>query len=312
MLKNNAIKRIIVTTLAVFVLMIIYLFPVKDNSSVENDITYVDVITMPIYLLDDNNYVARTNMLKKSEILEENIKYIISTLTENSKEASILPTNFKPLIPENTEILDFSIEDKLLKINFSKEILNIEMAYEEKMLEAIIFSLCELEEISELIIFVEGEKLTKYIHSDKMLPITLSKDFGINKVYDITSVKTISKTINYYISEANNITYYVPITKYSNESLEKLEVIIKNLKTSPINQTNLISYLKVSATLDDYEVLEESILLSFDNNLIADLSSKNIIEEVKYSIFLSLRDTYDIKSVVFNIPNEKKLDVILD
>jgi hypothetical protein len=34
------------------------------------------------------------------------------------------------------------------------------------------------------------------------------------------------------------------------------------------------------------------------------MSNKTILEEVKYSIYLSLKDNYDIKSVIFEIPNQ--------
>ncbi len=313
MLKNNALKRIIVSTLALFILLFLYLFPVNSNSNnISTSTSYVEVITMPIYLIDTNNYVARTDLLKKSEILEDNINYIIDVLTEDSNESFLLPNNFKAIIPKNTKLIDFSINEKLLKLNFSKEFLSVSAENEEKMYEALIFSLCELNEIDEIIIFIEGNKLNNYIHSDKSLPSTLNKEFGINKVYDITSVKATSKTINYYISKNNDQTYYIPITKYSNSFSEKIEIIIKNLQTSPINQTNLISYLKASANTTDYQILEQSVLLSFNNELIADLSSQNILEEVKYSIFLSVRDTYNVKSVIFDIPSEKKIDVILD
>ncbi len=312
MLKKNAFKRILISTLALFILLFLYLFPVNNKNNIEEEISYIDAIKMPIYLSDKNNYVARIDILKSSEEVLKNIKNIISTLTINSAESSYLPDGFKAVIPENTKINELSLDENILKIDFSKEFLNYEKDNELIIFESLIFSLCEFKEVEEIMIFIDGIKLNKLPYLQKDLPNTLDKSFGINKIYDITSFKGVDMTINYYISKTDNLTYYIPISKYENSSNEKIEIIIENLKTSPINQTNLISYLKASANLESYEIMEETINLSFDNNLLADLSSNNIIEEVKYSIYLSIRDTYNIKSVIFELPNEENVSVLLD
>ena len=36
----------------------------------------------------------------------------------------------------------------------------------------------------------------------------------------------------------------------------------------------------------------------------------DILEEVKYTIFLSARDTYDIKNVIFDIKSEKVVSLL--
>lgn len=44
---------------------------------------------MPIFLVDNSNYVARTSIVKSSETINEQIKEIIETLTINSKNQLI-------------------------------------------------------------------------------------------------------------------------------------------------------------------------------------------------------------------------------
>ncbi len=313
MIKNNALRRILISTLALFIFIFLYLFPVPNiDKNIETQISYIQAIETPVYLIDNNNYVSRINIINKSTDINSSIEYIIKYLTKNSNESYYLPSGFHSIIPVNTKLLSYNLTNKILKLDFSKEFLNISTEEEIKLIESIVFSLCEFKEIDSIMIFVEGEKLNILPKNNIQLPNTLNKNFGINKVYDITSIKQINHTINYYISKINDYTYYIPISKYENTSKEKIEVIIKNLQTTPYNQTNLISYLKASATLENYQILEESVSISFNNELIADLSSTNIIEEVKYSIFLSIRDTYDIKSVVFDIQNEQKVTVLLD
>ena len=127
------------------------------------------------------------------------------------------------------------------------------------------------------------------------------RSFGINKVYDITNITTSSKTTIYYIGKEDDLTYYIPVTKIDNNPNEKIEIIINELKSAPIYETNLISFLASSVELLNYEILENQINLTFNNEIFEDFTEKNILEEVKYSIALSLMDTLNVKEVIFKV-----------
>lgn len=304
MIKKSSIRRICVATLALFILLIIYFFPSSDVT-IKEHLSYIKKDEMPIFLVDNSNYVARTSIVKSSETINEQIKEIIETLTINSKKSTYIRDGFKPIIPENTKIIDLKLDNEILTINFSKEFLTVNETNEESMLEALIYSLTELKEIKKIKILVENIPFTKLPNSNKKLPEYLDKTYGINKIYNLNSLKETSKTTIYYLSKINDYYYYVPVTKVSNEKLERVEIIIKELKSTPIYHTNLISYLAASANMTNYELLENAICLSFNNYLIANMKEEQILEEVKYSIALSLRDTYGINEVIFNIPDSE-------
>ena len=107
--------------------------------------------------------------------------------------------------------------------------------------------------IKKISIYVEGNKLLKLPKSNKKLPDYLDKSYGINKIYNLDSLKESSKTTIYYLSKNKDYYYYVPVTKVSNEKNERVEIIIKELKSTPIYHTNLISYLAASANMTSYE-----------------------------------------------------------
>lgn len=306
MLKKIAYKKIFIIFSSFIILLIIYFFPNQSHPNFNTTLTYQNPQTMPIYLIDNNNLVSRFEIIKKSDNVLDLIDEIIDNLTINGKDNNYIPENFKKIIPENTKIINKDLNDGLLKINFSKELLNISLENEEKMLEAIIYSLTEIKDIKKIMLFVEGEQLTKLPNSKKNIPNTLDRNYGINKMYDLTSMKDINKVTTYYISKIDNIEYYTPITSYTNTKKEKVEIIIEKLKISPTYDTNLVSYLNASAELLKYEILENSINLSF-NNEILDLNDFSIIEEVKYSIALSIRDTYDIYETIFFVD-----DILMD
>ena len=308
MIKKSSIRRICVATLTLFILLIIYFFPSNDTV-IKEHLSYITKDEMPIFLVDNSDYVARTSIVKNSSETIEQIKEIIEALTKNTKKSSYIRDGFKPIIPEGTKILDLKLEENILTINFSKELLNVVHCDEQKMIEAIIYSLTEIKDIKKIKILVEGKPLTNLPNSNKKLPEYLDKSYGINKIYNLDSLKETTKTTIYYLSKNKDYYYYVPVTKVSNEKTERVEIIIKELKSTPIYHTNLISYLAASANMTSYEMLENAISLSFNNYLIANIKEEDILEEVKYSIALSIRDTYGINEVIFNIPDTENTKI---
>lgn len=308
MIKKSSIRRICVATLTLFILLIIYFFPSNDTV-IKEHLSYITKDEMPIFLVDNSDYVARTSIVKNSSETIEQIKEIIEALTKNTKKSSYIRDGFKPIIPDGTKILDLKLEENILTIDFSKELLNVVHCDEQKMIEAIIYSLTEIKDIKKIKILVEGKPLANLPNSNKKLPEYLDKSYGINKIYNIDSIKETTKTTIYYLSKNKDYYYYVPVTKVSNEKTERVEIIIKELKSTPIYHTNLISYLAASANMTSYEMLENAISLSFNNYLIANIKEEDILEEVKYSIALSIRDTYGINEVIFNIPDTENTKI---
>lgn len=307
MLKAHAYRKIVIASLTLIILGLLYFFPSSDekNFKINQSLSYIDVSTNPIYLIDNNEYVARTDIIKTEEDPVKLAKEIIQSLIIGSEKSEYLPEGFKAIIPKNTKVLNISLENGLLKVDFSKELLNIKAEDAEKMLEAIIYSLTEIDTIDSLMIFIEGEKLNNLPGSTTTLPNTLDRSFGINKIYNLTSFKNISSVTSYYLSKFKDTYYYVPVTTVSNNQKEKIEVIIEQLKTAPINQTNLISFLATNAELTEYEILENTISLSFNNYVFDSFDDKTILEEVKYSIGLSVQDSYSVSKVIFNVDGEE-------
>ena len=287
MLKKNALRRICISTFSLFIVLLLCIFP-NNETSYPEEIISINELTMPLYIKDQNGYVARTNIIKKKD---NDIEYIINLLTKGSLYENYLPVNFEPLIPENTKLLNYSLNDKVLKLNFSKEFLLVNENDEEKMIESLICSLCELESIDKILIYVENKKLNELPNSKVKLPVSLDKSYGINKVYDIKSFKNVTKTTIYYASKTDDLTYYIPITKITNNDANAVEIIVKELKTSPIYESNLISFLNASYELKNYEIMENSVNMSFDNKMLLNLNDENITEKVKYTLSLSIRDT---------------------
>ena len=69
MLKKMCTKRILVTSSVLFALALLYFMPNNNELNVKEELVYVNknVITKSIYLLDSNNYLAKTEVAITSE-----------------------------------------------------------------------------------------------------------------------------------------------------------------------------------------------------------------------------------------------------
>ena len=307
MIKRSILKRIIIASIALLILVITYTFPTYTSNNINQTLSYIEPNKTTIYLLDNSNLVSRTKIISKdnNNDLISKSKNIINALIINTPYSKYTPDGFKPIIPEGTKINSINIDNSILKINFDETFLNLEKETEEKVIESLIYSLTEIDGINGIMIFINDNLLEELPNSNKKLPNILDRNYGINKIYEIDDIKNTSKTTIYYLNNYKDNTYYTPVTYISNDNKDKIEVIIEKLKSSPITQTNLMSYLASNAELLDYEITESTINLSFNNYIFNEIDKKDILEEVKYTIGLSIKDNYNVDNVIFNVNNEK-------
>ena len=310
MLKSMSIKKIIVSTTAIVLLLVIYLIPSnrKDIDLKNNTLEYsYNNIVSTIYLIDSNNYVARTTIPTCKCEGVDLAKDLVYGLVIGGPKNNIIPNGFRSIIPPDVTIKDINLQENILTIDFSKELLEVNDKDEDEMIESIIYTLTSIDGIDKVIIKVEGEVLNKLPNSKTNIPTVLDKSYGINKSYDLSNLTDILSYTTYYTSTYNNNKYYVPVTKYINsKESDVVKVIIKELGSSPIYQTNLMSYLNANVTLNSYELLDNNLKLNFNELLLNDLNSKSILEEVIYTISLSMNNVYDnLESVSFLVNNEE-------
>lgn len=311
MLKRKLIRKIMVASCALFALLLLYLIPDNENKlNIEENLEYVkpEIVTNSIFLLDDYNYLAKTEVVINSENIEEKIKELLNILITGGQLENRVPNGFRSILPSETKILSVKYENGLAKINFSKDLLDIDISLEEKMIEAIIYTVTTIEEVDKIIIYVEGDILTQLPKSKIILPTTLDRNFGINKIYDFTKTKDITQVTIYYLKEHNEDYYYVPVTKYLNDNRDKIKIIIDELTSYNTYNTNLISYLDSNTELLAIEEQLDILELTFNNYIFSGVDDKEILEEVIYTICLSIKDNYDVNEIV--IKNDEQEDFL--
>ena len=158
-----------------------------------------------------------------------------------------------------------------------------------------------LDGVEGVTIKIDNNLLTELPKTKKQVPETLTRNFGINKVFDIDSLNGIQKVTLYYMDEINDNSYYVPVTKYLNDDREKINIIIDNLSSHYIYESNLISLLNQDTELINYEIEDEIMTVNFNNSI---FTNDKLLEEVTYTISESIFDTYDVKGVIFQVEGE--------
>ena len=124
MLKRISIRKIILSSLALFAMFLIYIIPANDKSlDIKEELEYVNtnVESSPIFLMDKNSYVALTNVALSSENVINKARELIKILTIGGMDSKI-PSGFSAIIPPNTEVLNLSFENGVLKVDFSKDL----------------------------------------------------------------------------------------------------------------------------------------------------------------------------------------------
>jgi len=307
-LKKIYIKKIITCFVALFTILLIYIIPESQETiEYKEEIEYVnkDIKTSTIFLLDSNNYLASTKIITEKTDTIGKAKELINALIIDGNMQDKIPNGFKSIIPSGTNILNLTYDNKVIKIDFSSDLMNTSNDNEERIIEAIVYTLTSIEDVDFVIIYMEGEILTKLPKSKITLPSTLDRSIGINKEYNLTNTKDINQTTIYYISKFNDSMYYVPVTKINNDNRSKIEIIIDELASSNVYKPNLMSYLNNNTELLSVNENQDELVLNFNSAILDDINTKDILEEVIYTISMSISDNYDVENVIFNVENEE-------
>lgn len=296
MIKKYAMNKIFVSTLIFGLLLLFYLVPSPSFEVEINEKDSNKEFENVVYLLDDDNYVSRVISYYDETDIEKVIRNKINILINGDKNLN----NFYSLIPKKTILKDISVNKDSVYLNFSKEFLNVNKYIEESMVESIVYTLTEINGINNVYINVDGEKFVMLPNSKKVIPYPLTRSFGINKKYDLDSLNDIDKTIVYFVKKYDSSEYYVPITKVSNLSSSKIDIIIDELKSTVNAQDNLSSFISDNVVLEESKIIDDKIDLVFNEYIFSDSSKKTILEEVKYVVSQSIFDNLDVKEVIFS------------
>ena len=305
MIKTKAIRKMLITTMSLFLVLTVFsLSFLNDEKTLRVNMEIVHdngVNTSDIYLLGENGYLIRKSILLDKDTVRENILKIVDELTES--DTTKFSNGFRGVIPKECSVLDVIVGSNLVTLNFSKEFLNVLEENEKKMIESVVFSVLDYTKLDGVVILVEGELLTEYPNSKEKLDKVLTKNIGINKQYNIKSRDNLLSVVLYYVVDIDGDNYYVPVTKYLNDTKEKIDIIVEELVNDNINDAGLMSFLNNKVELIEYDEANNVMVLNF-NEYLFDYNNF-VLDEVLYSISYSVFENYDVNMVMFEVNGEE-------
>lgn len=310
MLKRRAFRKIIITTFSLITIFLICIVPSKffkdDNYlNLNIDVSYVtNLDSNDIYLLADNGYLTKTSIVLNEEDIEEKIKNIIDYLIID--KSSKIPSGLYGIIPKNTVVNSISIDNSIVTVDFTQDLLKTSKERERKVIEALTYSLINLDGVEGVRIKIDGKYLDELPQTKEKLPDVLNRNFGINKVFEITGFNDTTVVTTFYLNDINDKLYYVPVTKYINDDREKIKIIIDNLSSNYIYESSLMSLLPQNTELINYEIENNKISLNFSNDI---FFNDNVIEEVVYQLTESVFSNYDVDDVALQVNGSDYVDI---
>lgn len=310
MLRKFAYNKIFRTTGMFLLLLLLVLFPTSKEYTLQDTKTKktaaINTQKREVFLLDKEEYVARCMVDISFANKEEYAKELVELMIIDGKYEDDIPNGFKAILPSDIRLNSLSIDNDSIIIDLSKEFYNIKKEYETKALEMLTYNLTTIDGINKLYINIDGKKLETLVNSNKNVSQPFTRNDGINKkTLDLINYKNTNKTTIYFVSKNSGNYYYVPVTKISNNQDEKIKIIINELTSSHIYETNLMSFLNYNAKLIDYNIKDNVLTLNFNKYLFDDVNTSSILEEVIYSISLSVRDNYNVEEVIFNVDGKE-------
>ena len=303
MLRTKALRKIFITTLSLFILLTV--FTIIDNNTITSNILKTDLEiednvkanTNNIYVFNKDFRIVKTKIFLDDSNLKDKVIKLLDNLIIG--QGNNLPEGLYGTIPKNTKIIDVLLGNNIVTVNFSKELLNVSQDNSKNVVASIVYSIIDLCKVDDVNILVEDKVLKYYPNLNEKLPDVLNKNIGINEFYNLTSRDNINKVVIYYLEDINDKLYYVPVTKYLNDDRDKIKIIVEELSSKYIYESNLMSFLNSNALLLNYKE-EDNVMNLYFNDYLFDSNDK-VLEEVLYSLAYSVFDNYDVDMVSFDV-----------
>lgn len=270
----------------------------KENNGQEEATT--ETVKRDLYLIDDNGLVVpyTVDLPKTDSAARQVLEYLVAGGPLNE----MLPDGFRAVIPQDT-VVDVNLKDGTLTADFSKEFGTYNPEDEEKILQAITWTLTQFDNVNNVVISVNGYPLDEMPVNGTPIPADLSRADGINidnsGVVDITNSRPV--TLYFYVQN-EEAEYYVPVTKrIENTGVDNVTAVVNALIEGPGMNSHLISDIHQDAKLLGAKMEEGKVTLDFNEAIFGAFNEKMISKHTINSLVLSLTEQPEVEGVAITV-----------
>ena len=263
-----------------------------------------------LFLIDKSGFVVpyTMNLPKTDSVAKQSLEYLV----EGGPVSNMLPNGFRAVLPQDTQVLGVNIKDGTAIADFSKEFSNYKKEDEEKILQAITWTLTQFDSVETVKIWVNGHEQTEMPVNSTPIPDGASRMDGINHdssdVADITNTQPLTV---YYMAEADGQQYFVPVTKrIDNNETDPIVSAVEELVKGPALSSGLLNDFQDGVKLLSAPKNEDGkVTLDFNDAIYGSFDEKQkiISSSVLQSLVLTLTEQQGIESVAVTVDGKADL-----
>lgn len=257
--------------------------PKTIETTYETEISY-----KRIYAISEDNslVIPLTATCPVSSNVAEDMLCVLNLLKEDSSVTS--NSGFTYTLNKNVKVNAIEIDEKVASIDFSSEFNDYPVTKERKILESLVWTLSQFDEIDGLIIKVNGLALERMPQNNTPLPSLLTKDIGINHYLSDSDPYNTSSITIFYETEINDLTYLVPVTRRIEEKVNQMSSLLETLYMD-------IDFYTGLKTVSILSSLEINNFIYDPDKIVLDLSDKSLLEEL-----CVYEEIYELLMLTFN------------
>jgi len=263
-----------------------------------------------LYLNDRNGQVAPQSIVV--EVEGEVERALVEHLVQEGPVTEKLPSGFQAVLPPGTEVLDMSINSSgVAHIDFNESFADYHPSKEMQVIQSLTWTLTQLDDVDRVKISMNGEELFTMPHNNTPIADGYTREHGINlELNDQADLVSTTPIVVYFLSQTDDQTYYVPVTRRVDENKNKYEAVIDELLEGPSYMSRLLTDFRQEVELIEEPSLKNGIVtLNFNEALLSQLEGTAISEDVLNMLVLSLTEQANIESVSLMVNSESTIMV---
>ncbi|SDP01561.1 GerMN domain-containing protein [Halobacillus sp. SY10] len=259
-------------------------------------------VAREVYLMDANGMVApQTLELPASEeVATQALEYMV----KDGPVTNLLPNGFEAVLPAGTEILGVNAkEDGTLVVDVSEEFKNYAAEDEEKILQAMTYTLTQFENVKRIKLWING-------HEQQVMPVDgtpiskgVSRADGINhSVGNNTDIMNSEAVTVYFPAQNGEQVYQVPVTTRVAKGSDEYTAMVQALLEGPELGSALMNPFNEGAELVNSKLENGVLTVSFNENILTSVEEQPSLSDAALaSLVMSLTDQADIESVEVHV-----------
>lgn len=264
-------------------------------------------VSRELYLMDANGMIAPQTL--ELPVSEEVATQALEYMVKDGPVTNLLPNGFEAVLPAGTEILGLNTEeDGTLVVDVSEEFKNYEAQDEEKILQAMTYTLTQFDNVKRIKLWING-------HEQAVMPVDgtpiskgVSRSDGINHHVGVqTDVMNSEAVTVYFPAQNGEQVYQVPVTTRVEKGTDEYTSMVNALLEGPELGSSLMNPFHEGAEMVSSKLDSGVLTLSFNEKILTGADNPSLSDAALASLVMSLTDLSDVESVDVHVDGTEQV-----